>query len=441
MVRYYKHGGKWQPISTGKATSVDILSRTAFTPSGTMRSIHVDKKDIVAAAQKYMEQERINLDKDLAYSQGFGPYTAELFGSEGAQLNNMIKELGPAGEKLITPEGLMASPGPASAWPKMAGHVYSVTRDMTVEYTGEAEAIFDFTFTKQYFQHLAWELSYIWGPYVGKRPSIKPLDRRWATQFEESVQGFAYEVAKLYEKMFYEGGYEPKWEQLCKITIRLRENMPIHTTKTGTKGGPPAIGMTKILVHTGSMAGFNLKAGNRVRQLGKGLNFMVILAQGGDAIKFRVHEYGMDIAITKKMRNFLNSQGWHIKADKTFIHIPKRPILGPLISKLREKAKEIILNIGHHNKGKIQYTFPQKVDWRMTDYAEYKLQSKQWTMREYNTYMRMPGEERYQKLYGQPWPYSFKPYRGYSGFGNTSSTNTQGFSPSLANLPAFQGEW
>ena len=443
MVRYYRHGGKWQPIRTGKTTATDISRSTAFTPKGTMRSIHVDKRDIVAAAKAATDKIDMELDKDLAYEQGFGPYTAELFGSEGAQLNNMMKELGPAGEKAITPEGLMGTPGPSSAWPRMAKSVYSVTRDMTTTYTGQAEAVFDFLFVKQYFQQLAWEWSYLYGPYVGKRPSIKPLDKRWEDKFTESVLGFAVEVSRLYEKMFYESGYEPKWEQLCRVTISLRQKMPIHTTKTGTKGGWTSMGLSKVLVHTGSMAGFNMKGGNsgsnRIQQMGTGLNYMVILAQGGDAIKFRVHEYGMDIAITKRMRGFLNSQGWHIKADKKFIHIPKRPMLKPLINKLKEKAKDIILNIGKKNKDDVKYSLDQKVRWRMTEYADFKLQSKQWSMQEYNMYSRLPGEERYQKLYGQPWPYNFKPFRGFAG---VSAEGTEGgFSPSLKSLPAFNVDW
>lgn len=38
----------------------------------------------------------------------------------------------------------------------------------------------------------------------------------------------------------------------------------------------------------------------------------------------RVHEFGASIKVTEKMRNFLHSQGLHLRRDTTHINIPER---------------------------------------------------------------------------------------------------------------------
>lgn len=40
-----------------------------------------------------------------------------------------------------------------------------------------------------------------------------------------------------------------------------------------------------------------------------------------------IHEYGLDIQVTPKMRAFLHHMGVHLKKDTTFIHIPERSFL------------------------------------------------------------------------------------------------------------------
>ena len=40
-----------------------------------------------------------------------------------------------------------------------------------------------------------------------------------------------------------------------------------------------------------------------------------------------IHEYGCDIPVTPKMRAFLHSQGLHLSASTTVIHIPERSFL------------------------------------------------------------------------------------------------------------------
>lgn len=40
-----------------------------------------------------------------------------------------------------------------------------------------------------------------------------------------------------------------------------------------------------------------------------------------------IHEYGCDILVTEKMRNYLHARGLHLKPTTTHIHIPERSFL------------------------------------------------------------------------------------------------------------------
>lgn len=55
-----------------------------------------------------------------------------------------------------------------------------------------------------------------------------------------------------------------------------------------------------------------------------------------------IHEYGCDIAVTDKMRVFLHSQGLHLKATTTHIHIPERSFLRTGYDKNAGKVKQKI---------------------------------------------------------------------------------------------------
>ena len=52
----------------------------------------------------------------------------------------------------------------------------------------------------------------------------------------------------------------------------------------------------------------------------------------------KVHEYGVTISVTDKMRGWFGAQGAHLKKSTRAIVIPKRAFIGPGI----EDAKEII---------------------------------------------------------------------------------------------------
>lgn len=57
----------------------------------------------------------------------------------------------------------------------------------------------------------------------------------------------------------------------------------------------------------------------------------------------RVHEYGVQIKVTEKMRNYLHTQGLHLKSTTEYINIPERSY----IRSTADKDKKKIIDIGH----------------------------------------------------------------------------------------------
>ena len=58
-----------------------------------------------------------------------------------------------------------------------------------------------------------------------------------------------------------------------------------------------------------------------------------------------VHEYGCTIGVTPKMRAFLHYNGIHLKQSTTYINIPPRPFLRPVLSsdKFQNKVRDFYL--------------------------------------------------------------------------------------------------
>lgn len=52
-----------------------------------------------------------------------------------------------------------------------------------------------------------------------------------------------------------------------------------------------------------------------------------VLEDGEQAMIAFVHEYGMDIAVTPRMRAYLHYQGIHLRKDTTHIRIPERSFI------------------------------------------------------------------------------------------------------------------
>ena len=59
----------------------------------------------------------------------------------------------------------------------------------------------------------------------------------------------------------------------------------------------------------------------------KGKTVKVGALQGDHAWLAGIHEYGLDIEVTPKMRAFLHAQGLHLKDSTTHIRIPERSFL------------------------------------------------------------------------------------------------------------------
>jgi len=98
-----------------------------------------------------------------------------------------------------------------------------------------------------------------------------------------------------------------------------------------------------------------MKDQNRIPQLVRQLNSfnnlkirIGIMAPGGDKIYMiaRVHEYGIDIPVTDKMRGWFLSQGMPLRKDTDRIRIPERSYLRTGYDKnesaFERKAQELI---------------------------------------------------------------------------------------------------
>lgn len=58
----------------------------------------------------------------------------------------------------------------------------------------------------------------------------------------------------------------------------------------------------------------------------------------------KVNEFGVDINVTPKMRAYLHSQGLHLKASTTEIHIPERSFVRRTYQEKRNKINNFIKN-------------------------------------------------------------------------------------------------
>lgn len=68
---------------------------------------------------------------------------------------------------------------------------------------------------------------------------------------------------------------------------------------------------------------------------GKGVEVGVL--RGEHAWLAAIHEYGLDIEVTPKMRAFLHRKGLHLKKSTTHIHIPERSFLRAGYDKHRDE--------------------------------------------------------------------------------------------------------
>lgn len=81
-----------------------------------------------------------------------------------------------------------------------------------------------------------------------------------------------------------------------------------------------------------------------------GTNIKVGLFGGGDIVMIgAVHEYGVDINVTPKMRAWFAYQGYPLKKDTTVIHIPERSFLrsgfDENIEEITRKVESLLPNV------------------------------------------------------------------------------------------------
>ncbi len=56
----------------------------------------------------------------------------------------------------------------------------------------------------------------------------------------------------------------------------------------------------------------------------------------------RIHEYGITIAVTDRMRGYLHAEGLHLRADTEAIVIPPRPFLRRAARRVRGTVREVV---------------------------------------------------------------------------------------------------
>lgn len=91
------------------------------------------------------------------------------------------------------------------------------------------------------------------------------------------------------------------------------------------------------------------------KQLGiiDGTSVEVGVIKGENAWLAAIHEYGLDIAVTPKMRKFLAAHGLYLKKSMTHIHIPERAFLRTGYDQNRDavlaKASKLLADVASGN--------------------------------------------------------------------------------------------
>lgn len=93
----------------------------------------------------------------------------------------------------------------------------------------------------------------------------------------------------------------------------------------------------------------------RVGVFAEDSNFLLMIA--------RVHEFGVSIKVTEKMRNYLHAKGLHLRSDTTHINIPERSYIRTTVDKQKRLMKKTLSrHLEDYLKGQITYAkFTQRV--------------------------------------------------------------------------------
>lgn len=105
--------------------------------------------------------------------------------------------------------------------------------------------------------------------------------------------------------------------------------------------------------------GVKIKDDNKIPELIENLTGMEgrsieagVLEDGEQAMIAHVHEYGVDIGVTPKMRAYLHYTGIHLRKDTTHIRIPERSYIrsgwdgakGEITNKIEEMLSKVMEN-------------------------------------------------------------------------------------------------
>lgn len=148
---------------------------------------------------------------------------------------------------------------------------------------------------------------------------------RLSKEFQDVADKVAEEVAtravRYLKQGFEEHGFgSESWDKYSGITIPLRKSKGL-----GEK-------TSKMLYETGAMYESIQK-----EKLGDGLWRFGIYDN-----KAAIHEFGHSYAVTPRMRKFLAMHGVTLSGATNEIIIPPRPIMRPVIDRLRRELPEII---------------------------------------------------------------------------------------------------
>jgi len=149
------------------------------------------------------------------------------------------------------------------------------------------------------------------------------LDRAIRHGSRKVVQALAERGAAILHEYFRQGGpAEQPWQQLSQVTINFKGHN-IKLTRSGDL--EHAIGVRMIDQNTWEYGIYDWKAS--------------------------IHEYGVIIPVTDKMRGYMAAQGFPLSASTKFIKIPARPSMGPSFDQLMRELPEIEdMNLGFFGK-------------------------------------------------------------------------------------------
>jgi hypothetical protein len=299
--------------------------------------------------------------------------------------------------------------------------------------------------------------------FVSTDHADKPADKKPLVDENtfDNVKGLLYKIAdrirRMHIDLFKDGRLgDTQWDRLCRVTISIKSqrielsnvgtleyaltNLPDRNLRPKGRGEHSDSMYQNPFPKPWARAVWAYADPNEVADynFGKNVESMshVLVQSGGlstpptivgvegsepafDVVFNRpdlvcIHENGMDIGVTPKMRNFLHSIGWHIAMEKKWIHIPRRPIIGAIMKELdkvlpsiiKEWEKECaIMNRDRGYRREPAYVL-QSIRSKA---ADVKLKTGEWSMMDYQKWVNTS-----KMNYLQDVGHSYNPSRGFN---------------------------